>query len=75
MQPLGGFVSIALHQERKPGSAGGIPHSRELLLPRVRVARIGEARLSIAESTDLALDVLRPVAHGSDDNLLPWPSP
>jgi 3-hydroxyacyl-CoA dehydrogenase/enoyl-CoA hydratase/carnithine racemase len=69
VQPLGSFVSIALHQECKPGSPGGIPHSRELLLPRVRVAQIGEARLSIAESTDLALDVLRPVAHDSDDNL------
>ena len=75
MQPLGGFVAIALHEQREPGSAGGVAHPRELLLPRVGVARVRQARLAVAEASDLPLDVLGPVGHGTEDNLPPWPSP
>jgi hypothetical protein len=68
------LVAVALHEEREPGSAGGVAHPRKLLLARIGVAWIGQTSLAVLKASNLPLDVPGPVGHGADDNLPSWPS-
>ncbi len=75
MQPFGGLVRVALHEEGEPGATGRVAHAGQLLLARIRIVRVGQPRLTVAVTRDLALGVLAPLSHPVEDNLPSCPSP
>ena len=63
MEPLGGLILVALHEQGEPGAAGRVAHMGQLLLARIRLVRVGQPRLAVAIARDLALCVLAPLGH------------